>query len=91
MGDLEDVNAARVIEADGLMITPGFVDIHTHSDLSFIINPRTDSKITQGVTTELVGQCGNSAAPMTDLGKSFEESHYEELGIDATGLRWRIT
>ena len=71
VGALGEYDAGRVIDAGGMMVCPGFVDIHTHSDLSFLVNPRADSKITQGVTTELVGHCGNSAAPITELGMSF--------------------
>ena len=46
------------------MVSPGFIDIHSHSDLPLLIDPRGMSKITQGVTTEVIGNCGTSAAPM---------------------------
>lgn len=82
VGALGEYDAGRVIDAGGMMVCPGFVDIHTHSDLSFLVNPRADSKITQGVTTELVGQCGNSAAPITEMGKSFAAKRLEELGVE---------
>jgi N-acyl-D-aspartate/D-glutamate deacylase len=55
--------AKREIDARGLVVAPGLIDIHTHSDFTLPINPRAESKIRQGVTTEVVGNCGFSAAP----------------------------
>jgi len=55
--------ARRVIDADGLAVAPGFIDIKTHSDFTLPINPKAESKVRQGVTTEIVGHCGFSAAP----------------------------
>jgi N-acyl-D-amino-acid deacylase len=56
--------ASKVIDADGLAVTPGFVDIKTHSDFVLPINPRAESKVRQGVTTEIIGHCGFSVAPV---------------------------
>ena len=55
--------ATRVVDARGQVVAPGFIDIHTHSDFTLPLNPRAESKIRQGVTTEVVGNCGFSAAP----------------------------
>src|SRR5438034_5125150 len=55
--------ARREIDARGQVIAPGFIDIHTHSDFTLPLNPRAESKVRQGVTTEIVGNCGFSAAP----------------------------
>src|SRR5262249_29770909 len=55
--------ARRTIDARGLVVAPGFIDIHTHSDFTLPLNPRAESKIRQGVTTEVVGNCGFSVAP----------------------------
>jgi len=54
----------QLLEATGLVVAPGFIDAHSHSDLSLLQNPRAESKIRQGVTTEVIGQCGSSAAPL---------------------------
>ncbi|HEY8292933.1 MAG TPA: D-aminoacylase [Thermomicrobiales bacterium] len=66
VGDLSGVIAAREIEAAGRCVSPGFIDIHTHSDASTLVNPRMESKIRQGVTTEIGGLCGISLAPLGD-------------------------
>ena len=59
-----DIPAKKVINANGLCLAPGFIDIHTHSELSLLVNPTAESKLYQGVTTEVVGNCGFSAAPV---------------------------
>src|SRR5438093_12705113 len=56
--------AVKVIDAGGLAVAPGFIDIKTHSDFTLPINPKAESKVRQGVTTENVGHCGFSVAPI---------------------------
>jgi len=63
--DLSAARAARTIDASGLVVAPGFIDIHSHADYTLPVQPTADSKIHQGVTTELVGNCGISAAPLS--------------------------
>ena len=66
VGDnLSAAEAAHSIDATGRVVAPGFIDIHTHSDLSHLIDPRAESQIRQGVTTEAIGQCGISLGPCT--------------------------
>src|SRR6516165_6725025 len=55
---------AKMIDAEGLVVTPGFIDIKTHSDFTLPINPKAESKLRQGVTTEIIGHCGFSVAPV---------------------------
>jgi N-acyl-D-amino-acid deacylase len=57
------VRARRVIDARGMAVAPGFIDIKTHSDFTLPINPKAESKLRQGVTTEIIGHCGFSVAP----------------------------
>jgi N-acyl-D-amino-acid deacylase len=57
-------SASTVLDVVGQTISPGFIDIHTHSEISLLGCPRAESKVRQGVTTEVVGNCGSSAAPM---------------------------
>jgi N-acyl-D-amino-acid deacylase len=55
----------KMINADGCYVSPGFIDIHTHSDLSILVNRRAESAVRQGVTTQLIGNCGMSPAPVS--------------------------
>lgn len=66
IGDLHAVDAKKVIDAQGMFVTPGFVDIQNHSDAywSFFKRPEFDSLIAQGITTIVVGNCGASLAPL---------------------------
>ncbi len=57
-------DAVKVIDAEGLVVAPGFIDIKTHSDFVLPINPKAESKVRQGVTTEIIGHCGYSVAPV---------------------------
>ncbi|GAA0924587.1 N-acyl-D-amino-acid deacylase family protein [Pseudonocardia zijingensis] len=61
-----ETRAARTIDATGLTVTPGFIDPHSHSDWSILGNRDAQSTIRQGVTTEVVGNCGVTYAPLTD-------------------------
>jgi N-acyl-D-amino-acid deacylase len=63
VGDSVRGPARKIINADGLAVAPGFIDIKTHSDFTLPINPKAESKVRQGVTTEIVGHCGFSVAP----------------------------
>lgn len=56
--------ASKVLEAEGLCLAPGFIDVHTHDDTSVIETPEMLPKISQGVTTVIVGNCGISASPV---------------------------
>ncbi len=66
VGDLAREPAGRTIDAAGLTVAPGFIDVHSHSDWRLWGNRRAESKIRQGVTTEVVGNCGFSPAPVSD-------------------------
>jgi len=57
--------AGRVIDARGLVVAPGFIDVHSHDDMALIRGPRLDFKVMQGVTTVVVGSCGSGVAPVT--------------------------
>ena len=57
---------AREIDAHGMAVAPGFIDIHSHADLSLFVNPRAESRVRQGVTLEVVGQDGSSIGPWSN-------------------------
>jgi N-acyl-D-amino-acid deacylase len=64
VGDLNREHAGRTVNASGKALAPGFIDMHSHSDWRLWENRRAESKIRQGVTTEVVGNCGFSPAPV---------------------------
>jgi N-acyl-D-amino-acid deacylase len=64
VGDLSDVVAKQTYDISGRVISPGFIDVHTHDDNAVLIAPECAPKISQGVTTVIVGNCGISAAPV---------------------------
>jgi N-acyl-D-amino-acid deacylase len=63
VGDLSKAEAKQTIDAAGQIVCPGFIDVHSHSDAYLLIEPRASSKVFQGITTEVCGNCGASAAP----------------------------
>lgn len=65
VGPSLDGDAAREIDARDRIIAPGFIDVHTHSDFTLLNTPGADSKVRQGITTEVVGNCGFSPAPVS--------------------------
>ena len=66
IGRLSREKAARIIDASGCMVAPGFIDGHGHSDLVFFSRPEAEQKVLQGVTTEVVGMDGLSVAPIDE-------------------------
>jgi len=63
MGDLDVWQAQATLDVSGLVVSAGFIDMHSHSDLALLINRNAESKLRQGVTTEVTGMCGFSPAP----------------------------
>lgn len=64
VGDLSKRTSHRIVDATGLAVTPGFIDAHCHTDISLLVNPKAESMIRQGITTEVSGQCGSSPFPV---------------------------
>ncbi|HOH08070.1 MAG TPA: D-aminoacylase [bacterium] len=84
VGRLDDEGCPQVIDAKGLAVSPGFVDVHTHTDLHLLAEPRAESKIHQGVTLEIGGNCGDSVFPLTSTGRrEVQEEWRREYGIEA--------
>lgn len=71
VGYLDGATAANTLDAEGLWVTPGFFDAHTHSDFALIANPFPKSQLLQGVTSEVDGQCGYSAFPLVASSRGF--------------------
>jgi len=64
--DISPAAAERVIDARGMIVSPGFIDTHSHDDAYLLINPQCDEKVLQGVTTDVIGNCGFSLVPLSD-------------------------
>lgn len=85
VGDLSLATSQRTIDATGLVVAPGFVDIHNHSDFTLLDEPRCESMVRQGVTTMVLGEGGSAGPvapgerPWTTLGGYFR--HVEEKGV----------
>ncbi|GMR13388.1 MAG: D-aminoacylase [Gemmatimonadota bacterium] len=74
---------AEEIDLAGLALAPGFIDIHSHADLSLLVNPRAESRIRQGVTLEVVGQDGSSVGPWSEDGyRATRERYARQYGVD---------
>jgi N-acyl-D-amino-acid deacylase len=68
IGHLREVTAGSEIDISGLIVAPGFIDVHTHDDAALILRPQMLPKLTQGVTTVIAGNCGISGAPYSKPG-----------------------
>ncbi|MBI5581409.1 MAG: D-aminoacylase [Deltaproteobacteria bacterium] len=83
--------AATIIDAADLVLSPGFIDIHSHTDATIFKNPSADSKLLQGVTLEVTGNCGLGCFPLTEsrrhLLQDFLKMH--EFGLPEEGLDWK--
>jgi N-acyl-D-amino-acid deacylase len=99
IGNLADAEAGEALDATGLCVSPGFIDMHSHSDLTLIEDPRGLSKVHQGVTTEVVGQCGFSVFPLAgryaELPQTTRETaftaHLDRVGwTDLAGYARRV-
>ncbi|MBV8910836.1 MAG: D-aminoacylase [Gammaproteobacteria bacterium] len=80
IGHLEDESRARTIDAHGLVVAPGFIDMLGQSELSILVEPRLPSKIYQGITTEITGE-GNSVAPLSDAMVRADQATYAHYGV----------
>lgn len=82
VGRLPGATATRTIDATGRIVTPGFIDAHSHSDWVLLSNPTAESAIRQGVTTEIVGNCGHSQAPVADASRAATTEFLRSYGYD---------
>jgi N-acyl-D-amino-acid deacylase len=83
IGAVGPVDGDVEVDIQGHMVCPGFIDIHTHSDTTFLLDKYASSKLCQGVTTEVVGNCGLSCAPLTgDGGQTFLQVNHQLFGED---------
>jgi N-acyl-D-amino-acid deacylase len=86
VGTALDGPAATVVDAHGLCLAPGFIDPHTHSDLTLLADGRAESRIRQGITTEVIGNCGSSAAPLGGAAVAETVAEASQFGVTVS---WR--
>jgi N-acyl-D-amino-acid deacylase len=75
VGDLAGVVGARTLDARGLALAPGFIDVHSHDDFAVLLHPEMEFKVMQGVTSDVVGNCGFGAAPFPAAERMAETFH----------------
>ena len=85
LGKLDGASAKRTIDARGMVVAPGFIDMLGQSELTILVDPHLPSKIYQGITTEITGE-GGSIAPITDALVKTDRVGYEHYGVQPT---WR--
>ena len=88
--DLPRAGFDRILDAGGLAVAPGFIDLHSHSDFTFPAFPDSPGQVSQGVTSELVGHCGDTPAPLSDDPARRRQLIDYEIGAGPT-LAWEWT
>src|SRR5262249_60840221 len=83
VGDVPTVDAPE-LDVSGLFVTPGFIDVHSHSDYTLLVDPRARSAIHQGVTLEVVGNCGFGCFPIRnpDLARKAIYGYSPDVPLD---------
>jgi N-acyl-D-amino-acid deacylase len=89
IGKIDRKDCDRVINARELYVCPGFIDIHTHSDVTALLFPGCDSTLRQGVTTHLIGNCGLSIAPLREPYVELAKTYWGEWAGTTDLFKWR--
>src|SRR5881409_3252100 len=77
LGRVGRVESANSINASGKYVAPGFIDIHTHSDIGILVEPTAECAVRQGVTTHVIGNCGDSPAPISERHRDLAVRRFE--------------
>ena len=86
IGNIINHPDSDVIDATGCIVAPGFIDIHSHSDFFWLASPESESKIHDGVTTEICGNCGISAFPLKGQLLENKKKGFSKFGLD---INWQ--
>jgi N-acyl-D-amino-acid deacylase len=83
VGTIPGTAAKTILSAKGLTVAPGFIDVHNHTAVELLVNPRAESAVRQGITSLVSGQCGDSPFPFSDAQfQDYRRGLMEEFGID---------
>ena len=88
-GEISGAKDAEIFDAQGCAVSPGFIDAHSHSDAALIAAPEAFSKISQGVSTEILGNCGHSLFPVTSNNAEQVASDCAAVGVKPSWTGWR--
>ena len=88
-GEISGAKDAEVFDAQGCVVSPGFIDAHSHSDATLLAAPGAFSKRTQGITTEILGNCGHSLFPVTSYNAEQVASDCAAVGVKPSWSDWR--
>lgn len=83
--------ARRTIDASGLVVAPGFIDVHAHDDLAVVQSPRLEFKVMQGVTTDVVGNCGMGVAPVSPAYRRYYDTFLASVLGEGADFGWTTT
>ena len=86
VGKIANTGRAAVIDARGLAVSPGFIDVHDHSDVGLLANPKAESAVHQGITTVVSGQCGSAPFPVVPA--ALEELKRNAAGVFGVNWDW---
>lgn len=86
-----DAKAKRTVDAQGRVLAPGFIDIHSHADLAVLREPRHECKVLQGVTTEVFTSCGLGFSPVTPESMALQRENLKSIFGELPDMSWRTT
>jgi len=88
IGPVGSLRGKQMVEMDGRFVSPGFIDIHTHSDLTILVNRKAESAVRQGTTTHVIGNCGMGPAPVDETHLAVLKNNWGTIS-DQPEVSWK--